>query len=142
MRRNERLDGERQQITTAHDPYASLRHRDFRLFLFGRILGVIGWQMLQVALGWELYERTHSAFVLGLVGLVTAIPVVLLALPAGHLADSMDRKRIVITAQIVFIAMSVFLAAVSWISGPIVLVFAILLVRGIAQAYNNPARSA
>lgn len=98
--------------------------------------------MLQIALGWELYERTHSALALGMVGLVTAIPVVLLALPAGHLADRMDRKRIVVGAQLVFILMSLCLAAVSFSRGPIVIVYAILLVRGVAQAYNNPARSA
>jgi len=102
----------------------------------------VGWQMLQVALGWELYERTHSALVLGLVGLVTAIPVVLLALPAGHLADRMERKRIVVAAQVVFILMSLSLSLVSHVQGPIFLIFAILLVRGTAQAYNNPARSA
>ena len=98
--------------------------------------------MLQVALGWELYERTHSALALGLVGLVTAIPVVLLALPAGHLADRMDRKKIVVAAQVVFILMSLSLSVVSHVQGPIILMFAILLVRGTAQAYNNPARSA
>lgn len=98
--------------------------------------------MLQVALGWELYERTHSAFALGMVGLVTVIPVVVLALPAGHLADRMDRKKITVIAQAVFILMSLSLALVSHSSGPIYLVFAILLIRGIAQAYNNPARSA
>ena len=98
--------------------------------------------MLQVALGWELYERTGSALALGMVGLVTAIPVVLLALPAGHLADRADRKKIVIGAQIVFILMSLSLAAVSWRAGPVFIVYAILLVRGVAQAYNNPARSA
>ena len=102
----------------------------------------MGWQMLQVALGWELYERTHSALALGLVGLVTAIPVVLLALPAGHLADRMARKKIVVAAQVVFILMSLSLSAVSRVQGPIILIFAILLVRGTAQAYNNPARSA
>ena len=106
------------------------------------MLGVVGWQMLQVALGWELYERTHSALALGLVGLVTAIPVVLLALPAGHLADRMERKRIVVAAQVVFILMSLSLSLVSHVQGPIFLIFAILLVRGTAQAYNNPARSA
>jgi len=106
------------------------------------MLSVVGWQMLQVALGWELYERTHSALVLGLVGLVTAIPVVLLALPAGHLADRMERKRIVVAAQVVFILMSLSLSLVSHVQGPIFLIFAILLVRGTAQAYNNPARSA
>jgi MFS family permease len=106
------------------------------------MLGVIGWQMLQVALGWELYERTHSALALGMVGLVTVIPVVLLALPAGHLADRMDRRKIVIVAQAVFISMSLSLALLSYERGPIWIMFAILLVRGIAQAYNNPARSA
>jgi len=98
--------------------------------------------MLQVALGWELYERTHSAFALGMVGLVTAIPTVLLALPAGHLADRMDRKKIVIVAQVVFILMSVALATLSWLVAPIALVYGVLLIRGVAQAYNNPARSA
>jgi MFS family permease len=98
--------------------------------------------MLQVALGWELYERTHSALALGLVGLVTAIPVILLALPAGHLADRMDRKKIVIGANALFVIMSLSLAAVSHFKGPIPLIFSILLVGGIGQAYNNPARSA
>lgn len=106
------------------------------------MLAVVGWQMLQVALGWELYERTDSALALGLVGLVTAIPVVLLALPAGHLADRMDRKKIVVAAQAIFILMSLSLSLVSYAQGPIILMFAILLVRGTAQAYNNPARSA
>ncbi|MEP6509122.1 MAG: MFS transporter [Gemmatimonadales bacterium] len=130
------------RIAIAHDPYAALRHRDFRLFLIGRILAVIGWQMLQVALGWEIYERTHSALALGMVGLLTAIPVIVLALPAGHLADRMDRKKIVMGAQVLFVIMSLALAAVSHWAGPIPLIFAILLVGGVGQAYNNPARSA
>ena len=98
--------------------------------------------MLQVALGWELYERTHSALALGLVGLVTAIPVILLALPAGHLADRMDRKKIVIGANALFVMMSLSLAAVSHFKGSIPLIFGILLIGGIGQAYNNPARAA
>jgi MFS family permease len=73
---------------------------------------------------------------------VTAIPVVLLALPAGHLADRMDRKKIVIGAQIVFILMSLSLAALSWVEGSVALIYGVLLIRGVAQAYNNPARSA
>jgi len=98
--------------------------------------------MLQVALGWELYERTNSALALGMVGLVTVIPVVVLALPAGHLADRMDRKKIAVIAQAVFVLMSLSLALLSHSNGPIYLVFVILLIRGIGQAYNNPARSA
>ncbi|HVD60990.1 MAG TPA: MFS transporter, partial [Gemmatimonadaceae bacterium] len=129
-------------METSHDPYAALRHRDFRLYTFGRVVGVIGWQMLQVALGWELYERTHSALALGLVGLATALPVVILALPAGHLADRIDRKKILIWAQVEFILAGLALAALSYWRGPVALVYAVLLTRGAAQAYNNPARQA
>jgi MFS family permease len=98
--------------------------------------------MLQVALGWELYERTHSALALGLVGLATALPVVILALPAGHLADRMDRKRILVWAQVAFIVAGLALGALSYWRWPVALVYAVLLARGAAQAYNNPARQA
>ncbi len=98
--------------------------------------------MLQVALGWELYERTGSAFALGLVGLATALPVVILALPAGDLADRMDRKRILVWCQIAFIVAGFALAAISHWRGPIAIVYVVLLARGAAQAFNNPARQA
>ena len=98
--------------------------------------------MLQVALGWELYERTGSAFALGLVGLATALPVVILALPAGDLADRMDRKRILVWCQIAFIVAGFALAALSNWRGPIAIVYVVLLLRGAAQAFNNPARQA
>jgi MFS family permease len=98
--------------------------------------------MLQVALGWELYERTGSALALGLIGLATALPVVILALPAGDLADRMDRKRILVWAQIAFIVAGLALAALSYWRGPVMLIYVVLLSRGVAQAYNNPARQA
>ena len=108
----------------------------------GRVLGVIGWQMMQVALGWELYERTHSAFALGLVGLATALPVVVFALPAGHAVDRYDRKSILVWAQVFFAAASFALAAISHWRGPIPLIYALLVLRGVGQAFNNPARQA
>jgi MFS family permease len=98
--------------------------------------------MMQVALGWELYERTHSAFALGLVGLATALPVVVFSLPAGHVVDRYDRRSILIWAQILFAAASFALAAISHWHGPVPLIYAILLLRGAVQAFNNPARQA
>jgi len=98
--------------------------------------------MLQVALGWELYERTHSALALGLVGLATALPVVILALPAGDIVDRLDRKRILVWSQVAFIVAGLALGALSYWRGPVLLVYAILLGRGAAQAFNNPARQA
>ena len=79
-----------------HDPFAALRSRDFRLFVLGSFLAVFAEQMLGVAVGWELYDRTGAALALGLVGLVQIVPVLLLALPAGHLADRRNRKWLVV----------------------------------------------
>src|SRR6266496_872763 len=78
------------------DPYAVLRNRDFVLYLIGRLVASFGQQMLTMAVGWELYGRTHSALALGLVGLTQMVPMVLCTLPAGHIADNYERKRVVI----------------------------------------------
>src|ERR1700758_3606133 len=97
-----------------HDPYAAFRFGDFALFTAGNLLSITGRLMLAVAVEWELYARTHSATALGLVGLVIAIPVVTLSLPAGHLADRFSRKRIILISQIFSALASAALAFVSW----------------------------
>ena len=97
-----------------HDPYASFRFAAFRFYMSGNLLSIIGRQMLAVAVEWEIYARTHSATALGLVGLVFAVPVVSLSLPAGHLADKYSRKWIIIIAQFSSALTSVALALVSW----------------------------
>jgi len=98
----------------SHDPYAAFRFGDFSLFTAGNLLSITGRLMLAVAVEWELYARTHSATALGLVGLVIALPVVTVSLPAGHLADRFSRKRIILISQIFSALASVALALVSW----------------------------
>ena len=93
-----------------HDPYAAFRSRGYTLFTIGNLLSVIGRQMLAVAVDWEIYARTHSATALGLVGLVFAIPIVGLSLPAGDLADRVSRKHIIQVSLIVTGATSALLA--------------------------------
>jgi MFS family permease len=97
-----------------HDPYAAFRSRDFSFFTAGNLLSLTGRQMLAVAVEWEMYARTHSATALGLVGLVFAIPIVTLSLPAGHLADRFSRKRIIQISQVLSAIISVALALMSW----------------------------
>ena len=97
-----------------HDPYSAFRFGGFSLFTAGNLLSITGRQMLAVAVEWELYARTHSATALGLVGLVIAIPVVALSLPAGHLADRFSRKHIILVSQIFSAVASAALAYVSW----------------------------
>jgi MFS family permease len=77
-------------------------------------LSIIGRQMLAVAVEWEIYNRTHSATALGLVGLVFAIPIVGLSLPAGYLADRISRKQIILVSQVSSAIISALLAIVSW----------------------------
>jgi MFS family permease len=98
----------------AHDPYAAFRFGGFSLFTAGNLLSITGRLMLAVAVEWELYARTHSATALGLVGLVIAVPVVALSLPAGHLADRFSRKHIILVSQIFSALASLALALVSW----------------------------
>ena len=97
-----------------HDPYAAFRFGDFSLFTGGNLLSITGRLMLAVAVEWEIYALTHSATALGLVGLVIAVPVVTLSLPAGHLADRVSRKRIILVSLIFSALSSVALALVSW----------------------------
>lgn len=101
-------------LARGHDPYAALRYEDYRRYLAGSLVATIGQQMTAVAVGWELYERTHSATALGLVGLVQALPIILLALPAGHTADLFDRKRIVLAMLATVAALAFNLAATSY----------------------------
>ena len=124
-----------------HDPYAVLRVRDFRLLIAGRFITSFGNEMLTFAISWELWLRTNSALALGMVGLVQVIPVILLSLPGGHFADQHNRRRIIVVTQTVFALSALGLAVLSYIQGPLVLIYACLLLIGIARAFNDPAAS-
>jgi MFS family permease len=97
-----------------HDPYAAFRFPAFGFYTSGNLISIIGRLMLMVSIEWEIYARTHSATALGLVGLMIAVPVVLLSLPAGHIADRYQRKYIVLVTQALSAICSLALALVSW----------------------------
>jgi len=125
-----------------HDPYLALRYPSFRLLAGGGFIGSFGQQMLTVALGWELYVRTGSALALGFVGLAQVLPLFVLTLPAGHVADRYSRKQIVLLAEIAVTAGSLGLAALSATRGPLPLFYVCLVLLGSAQAFTSPAQSA
>ena len=97
--------------------------------------------MLTFAIAWELWLRTRSAFALGMVGLVQVVPVILLSLPGGHVADQHNRRRIVGLTQIAFALCSLGLGSLSYFQGPLILIYVCLLGIGIARAFNDPAAS-
>jgi MFS family permease len=100
--------------STAHDPYAALRHAGYRHFLAGNFLSNIGRQALSVAAAWQIYQWTNSATALGLVGLVNVLPLLALVLPAGVLADRYDRRRIIFRSASLSTLLSVALAATAY----------------------------
>ncbi len=122
-----------------HDPYAALRYRDFRLLLAGRLITSFGDQMLSFAIGWELWLRTHDALALGFVGLAQVTPVILFSLPAGHVADQYNRKRIVLFTQLLLAISALGLTLISLHQGPILVVYVCLVGIGLARAFNGPA---
>jgi MFS family permease len=110
------------------DPYAAFRFPSFAFYTLGNFVSIAGRQMLTIAIEWEVYARTHSAAALGLVGLVAAVPIVALSLPAGHLADRFRRKSIILWTQATSALCSICLALISW--NHLVLPRFTILVRG------------
>jgi MFS family permease len=126
----------------AHDPYAVLRNRNVALYLIGRLFASLGQQMLTVAVGWELYERTHSALALGLVGLTQILPMVLFTLPAGHVADNYDRKRVIVLMNLVVACASLSLTLISAYGAHVLWIYFCLFAAGTARTFLWPASAA
>lgn len=125
-----------------HDPYMALRGRDFRLFFSGNLLANLGMQMQTVTVGWEVYERTNLALALGFVGLAEFLPVIALTLIAGQAADRFDRRLVAMLGLVVIAIASLGLAAVSLWRGPILVMYALLILAGAARAFTMPAKAA
>jgi len=123
-------------------PYAILRNRDFVLFLIGRLVASFGQQMLTVAVGWELYERTHSALALGLVGLTQMVPMGLMILLAGHVADNYNRKHVILAMVSVIAAASLGLTLISAFRADVGWIYLCLLAAGVARTFLWPATQA
>ena len=125
-----------------NDAYAVLRNRDFRFYITGRLVAVLGSQMLSVAVGWEIYERTHSALKLGYVGLSEMLAMLLFTLPAGHVADNFNRKAIIKTVLVISAVASLGLALISWLDAPVFWIYACLFVYAAARTFLWPASAA
>jgi MFS family permease len=118
-------------------------YRPYLLFWTARGLSAFSVQMAAVATGWLVYQRTGSAYDLGLIGLAQFVPMLLLTLPVGHVADRADRRRIVAACQSIEGMALAFLAA-GIVGGWLRLgyIFAAVVVLGAAQAFERPTMSA
>jgi MFS family permease len=120
-------------------PASLLRHRSFVLFWCARTSTNGAYQMLAVAVGWQLYELTNNAFDLGILGLIQFIPLVTLAVFVGQIADRCDRRAMIRATQVVKALGALLLAlgtTAGWLSRE--MMFTILFGIGIARAFEMP----
>ena len=125
------------------NPIAVLRYRGYAAYAAAKFCTTLCWQMLSVAVGWQVYALTHNPLDLGYLGLVQFLPFVVLVLPGGHTADHVDRRLVLIAAYAVAALCAGILA---WFSltglNTVWPIFAVMGVFGAGRAFWMPASSA
>jgi len=125
------------------NPLKVLRYRGYAAYAAVRFCTTLCWQMLSVAVGWQVYALTRNPLDLGYLGLAQFLPFVLLVLPGGFLADHTDRRRVLMTA---YAASAVCAAALAWLSlrgsQNVWLIFGIMAMYGAGRAFWMPASQA
>jgi len=123
--------------------FRAFRHRNFRLFLFGQIVSLIGTWMQNVAQSWLVYRLSHSAFLLGAAWFCGQISVLALGSIGGVVSDRYSRHRIVIFTQFLSMLQAFALAALT-LSGHVRVwhILALALTLGTINAFDMPARQA
>ncbi len=120
-----------------------LRRSTFVWFLGARLCSGISSQMLLVALAWNIYDLTHSAWDLGLVGLFQFLPALVMTLPAGHAVDRWNRLRIFRYGLLVQAVVAVIAGAAVWTqSDSKELILTLCVVLGLVRAFQMPAQQA
>jgi MFS family permease len=129
-------------LTSDASPHV-LRLSSFRFFVTSRFLSSVAFQGASVAVGWLVYDITRNPFDLGLIGLFQFLPMLLLTLVAGHVADRVDRRRIALVCQVLEALVMGFMVLGIWQGWlPLWGIFAAVSVLGAAQAFERPAMAA
>lgn len=126
-----------------HDAYLAFRYPQFRLFAVGYVLAVLSSQIFATTVQWDIFQRTGSKLALGVIGLMGAIPNLLLALPAGHVADSLPRKRVLIVTQAILSVIPMIVAQTRWWGNGwqrSEVVFALVALNAVTLTFARPAR--
>jgi MFS family permease len=123
--------------------WAAFQSREFVWYFGSRFLSSLAAMMVDVGVGWLIYDITNSALALGLAGLVAFMPNIVLMLLVGHVADRFDRKRVLIICYSVTVLASAGLVACAAVPNiDVRLVYALILLFGTARAFSNPASQA
>jgi MFS family permease len=125
----------------ASSPFRALGHRDFRLYVIGQTISLIGSRLQSMALSWLVYRLTHSTLLMGTVQFCTLFPALPLGPFGGILADRYSRKKIIIWMQALMLAQAVVLTVLAY-TGLITVnqIIVLALMLGVATAFETPAR--
>jgi len=124
---------------TSAVPPIDIRNPYVRAIALGRMAGVLGLQIIIVAVGWQLYEITNSAWSLGIIGIVELGPVLLLMVPAGNLADRMARRNMAMAAQGVMFVAAVGLMVAAYTHAPPWVIYAMIALVGVSRGFAAPS---
>ncbi len=130
---------------SSENPYAALLVRDFRFFILARLFVTLAIMVQAVVVGWQVYEITRDPLSLGLIGLAEAIPAITVSLYAGHLADVVQRKKIILVCVITLMLCSMALLYFTMNVGAFILargalpIYAVIFLSGIARGFLSPA---
>jgi MFS family permease len=142
QQRKERSMKAKHRSLHMHDPYEAFRVPSYRLYVCGWFIALLGTRIQGVAISWEVYQRTGEALALGMVGLMQALPTMILALPAGYLADRFHRRTVIIVSSLGMASTALGLAVLSMTTSPISLIYVLLLLDATAMILGRPARVA
>jgi MFS family permease len=118
-------------------------HPNFVIFTIARWFMVLALEMQSVAVGWQVYDITKKPLDLGLVGLAQFTPSFLLFLVSGHVADRVDRRKLVVMCYIGFATCSALLLLIAWRAGhAIVPIYGVVILSGIVRSFNGPVTRA
>lgn len=123
--------------------FSSLKVKNFRIYWFGMFISLIGTWIQAVAQSWLVFQLTGSAFLLGVVGFLSVIPVFLLSLFGGVAADRIDKRNILLCTQVAFMVLAFILAVLTQaklIRPHQIMLIAVL--NGIVMAFDAPSRQA
>ncbi|MGO9834141.1 MAG: MFS transporter [Polyangiaceae bacterium] len=129
-------------IDEGPSPRSVLAYRDFRLYQGKRLLSTLADQMLAVAVGWQVYDRTGRAFDLGLVGLVQFLPAIGLSLLTGHTTDRFDRRKVVMICNGSLAVTAMLLFASTRAGSATWHIYASMFLFATARAFLAPAEQA
>lgn len=126
-------------------PYASLKIPEFRNFILARVCVTLAIQIQATVVGWQMFELTHDALALGLIGAAEAIPAIGVSLYAGHIADIVERRKVILIAVSVLVFCSFALLSFTveptkflLSYGPIA-IYSIIFISGLARGFLSPA---